>query len=599
MGSLLQNTIFGRTKNSFISTWRTSNTSTGSSTSNQIRLPLLAVGSYNFTIDWGDGTSNNITVWNQAQTTHTYTAAGDYVIKITGVCKGWQFNNTGDRLKILSVSNWGKFNPGDVVAHFYGCANLTLDSVKDVLDLTGVKTFVNSFRGCSSISSIARVNEWNTSAVTTMASCFNSSSFNSDISNWDVSKVTDFSAMFMSSAFNQPLNTWNTISATSFANMFQNQFNQNIGNWNVSNCSNFSQMFNFNSAFNNGGSPDINNWNLKTTGTVLLSGTFTAATSFNQPIGNWNTAAVSSTNDLFSNATTFNQPIGNWNMSNNTNMSNMFIAASSFNQNIGSWNVSKVVNFSSMFGGATSFNNGGSPNINNWILNSTSNIVMNSMFSNAKNFNQPIGNWNTVQVTRTDAMFSGASLFDQNLSNWNMSNNANLSSMFQNATSFNNGGSPEINNWTLKTTGTLAINSMFSTALVFNQPIGSWNISVVSNLSAMFNGAVMFNKDLSNWDTTNITSMQNAFFGATAFNQNIGSWNISNVTNFVGFMTGKTSTNFSATNLDAIYNGWSSRPVKPSISITFGTAKHTAAASASKAILTGTPNNWTITDGGI
>ena len=55
----------------------------------------------------------------------------------------------------------------------------------------------------------------------------------------------------------------------------------------------------------------------------------------------------------------------------------------------------------------------------------------------------------------------------------------------------------------------------------------------------------------------------------------------------------------SATNLDAIYNGWSSRPVKPNLSINFGTAKYTSASSAGKAILTTSPNNWTCTDGGL
>ena len=89
------------------------------------------------------------------------------------------------------------------------------------------------------------------------------------------------------------------------------------------------------------------------------------------------------------------------------------------------------------------------------------------------------------------------------------------------------------------------------------------------------------------------------FSEAILFNQPIGSWNISNVTNFTNFMSGKTTANFSAANLDAIYNGWSSRPVKTPITISFGTAKYTAAGAAGRAILTGAPNNWVITDGGI
>jgi hypothetical protein len=64
-------------------------------------------------------------------------------------------------------------------------------------------------------------------------------------------------------------------------------------------------------------------------------------------------------------------------------------------------------------------------------------------------------------------------------------------------------------------------------------------------------------------------------------------------------MAGKTSTTFSTTNLNAIYNGWSSRPVLASKTISFGSARYTSAASSGRAVLTGAPNNWVIADGGI
>jgi surface protein len=115
----------------------------------------------------------------------------------------------------------------------------------------------------------------------------------------------------------------------------------------------------------------------------------------------------------------------------------------------------------------------------------------------------------------------------------------------------------------------------------------------------MFNGATAFNQNIGIWNTSSATAMAGMLQNTTAFNQNIGAWNVSNVTLFTNFMLGKTAANFSATNLDAIYNGWSSRAVKPSITITFGTIKYTAASSAGRAILTGSPNLWTITDGGI
>lgn len=75
--------------NPFVSTWKTDNVSSGSSTATQVKLPLVSTGSYNFVVEWGDGTQNTITTWDQAQVTKTYAVAGTYQITIKGICKGW------------------------------------------------------------------------------------------------------------------------------------------------------------------------------------------------------------------------------------------------------------------------------------------------------------------------------------------------------------------------------------------------------------------------------------------------------------------------------------------------------------------------------
>jgi surface protein len=164
--------------------------------------------------------------------------------------------------------------------------------------------------------------------------------------------------------------------------------------------------------------------------------------------------------------------------------------------------------------------------------------------------------------------FSGCVNFNGAIGNWNVSNITSMSNMFNGASSF-------------------------------NQNIGSWNTGNLTNMNTMFNGASSFNQNIGSWNTSNVTNMQSMFANATSFNQDISDWNIANVTTFTNFMANKTNLNYSATNLDLIYNKWSLQSVQPNISISFGTIKYTAAGQSGKNVLTGAPNNWTITDGGI
>lgn len=193
----------------FISTWDTSNTSAGSSSSNQVTLPLTQFGTYIGTIDWGDTTTSPLLYSNR---THTYSSPGIYTITISSnLFSGFVFNNTGDRLKLLTITQWG-----GVFGNFRGCANLTLTTVSDTPDLSNIPNISSAFQGCTSITTINNVNLWNTSNVINMSSLFNgATSFNDNISSWDISNVTSMFGMLLNTSLSTAnydllLNGWST-----------------------------------------------------------------------------------------------------------------------------------------------------------------------------------------------------------------------------------------------------------------------------------------------------------------------------------------------------------------------------------------------------
>jgi surface protein len=264
-----------------------------------LELPYEPSGTYSGTIDWGDGSTSANTYANRF---HTYSTVGTFTITITGTIIGWCINyliQTTD--EIISVLQWGSLRLGNSGNYFAGCVNLDLSSVNDVLNLTGTNDLTQMFIGCSSITTINNIN------------------------NWDVSNVTNMGYMFGSCY----------------------SFNDDIGNWDVSNVVNMEQMFN-GSSFNNGGSSSINNWNVS--GVTNMEGMFIGSL-FNQPISGWNVSNVQIMGTMFSNAP-FNQPIGNWDVSNVLFMAGMF-GGGLFNQDIGNWNISGVTDFFMFMNGKT------------------------------------------------------------------------------------------------------------------------------------------------------------------------------------------------------------------------------------------------------
>ena len=82
---------------------------------------------------------------------------------------------------------------------------------------------------------------------------------------------------------------------------------------------------------------------------------------------------------------------------------------------------------------------------------------------------------------------------------------------------------------------------MFLGAAAFNQPIGAWTTSSVTDMKEMFCYAAAFNQPIGDWDTSSVTTMCWMFRGATAFNQPIGDWDTSSVTDMRGMLYGASS----------------------------------------------------------
>ena len=227
--------------NQFVFTIDTENTSSGSSLNTQFMMPLVSGGSYNATVNWGDGSSDTITSYNQQEVTHTYSSAGQYEISIEGTLQGWQFNNAGDRLKMLDIKQWGVLNLSTNAA-FYGCTNLDA-SATDAPTVSST-SFYSMFRNCTNFN--GALGNWDISTVTNLQETFwNATTFNKSINSWDVSNCTTFSRMFRNaSTFDQDLNSWDT---SNIENMFETfrectQFNGDIYSWDTSTVENMERM---------------------------------------------------------------------------------------------------------------------------------------------------------------------------------------------------------------------------------------------------------------------------------------------------------------------------------------------------------------------
>ena len=245
----------------FITTWKTT------SANESITIPVNTSESYDYTVNWGDGSTSQNQIGNAS---HTYATAGTHKVSITGNFPAIYFYGSSDYDKIISIDQWGTNIWHTMEGAFTYCSSLE-GNAPDTPDL---------------------------SEVLSTNQMFARSSFNQDIGGWDVSNVRMMIGMFENNYY----------------------FNQNLDSWNVSNVKYMSFMFS--SAYNFNG--NIGSWNV---GSVLSMGyMFWEAQSFNQDIGGWDVHNVTDMSKMFSSifGSPFDQDLGDWDVSQVTTMSNMF-----------------------------------------------------------------------------------------------------------------------------------------------------------------------------------------------------------------------------------------------------------------------------------
>jgi len=193
----------------------------GTSTSTQFTMPTVSGGSYDCFVEWKSTEGSRITTYDDAAWTHEFTSSSTYTVSIYGTISGIKFNNGGDRLKFLLISQWGTFIPADQNSIFYGCSNLTITAT-DVFDLSTTTNLHGLFRDCSSITTIPSIESWDTSGLINIFNLFNgATNFNDDVSGWDISSATSLASMFKNaSSFDQDLGSWDVTSITNASNMF-------------------------------------------------------------------------------------------------------------------------------------------------------------------------------------------------------------------------------------------------------------------------------------------------------------------------------------------------------------------------------------------
>ena len=610
-------------------------------------LPLDSSSTINSTVDWGDLSSDTITSFDQAESTHTYATAGTYTVNMPGTVNGFAFNNGGDKLLIRDISRWGVFNWSRKSA-FYGCTGLTVSALDSPLITTD--EWFAEFGGCAALTDVPSIGEWDVTSLRIVQYMFyqapNVTSI--DVSAWDVSNITSFSNMF------------NTL-VTEIGNLTSIG---DISGWDVSSGTGFQNMFRGVGLT----SIDISGWDLRgtTSGDIFSSGVFSSCISL-QNITARNVLLGDKINYMFQLTESLQSlDVTGTDFSSVTNTRYAFagcgldtIDVSGFGfgaledvfymfQNMISTTTVNMSNitFASGADAQAMFSVFGSNGNDTGNRSSLTSIICENVDASAANISLAymfyrcvsltsldVSTWNTSGVVNMQAMFYdtrgltsaivGLNSFDTsnvtnfnfamgqeaqasggpfgggfvyNLSNWRLTSATNVTEMFKNNRMIS---SIDVSNWNVGSV--TSFNSTFETLdyCTTISGLNTWDVSSALDFTQMFqNHKLNSGINISGWNMSSATNVTQMLYDCDQFDENLAAWDINQVTTgFDTFM--EQSTGFSTANYDATLIGWDAQiPVAYNGTLDFGGSVYTLGGAAATAHANLITDVGAISDGG-
>lgn len=583
----------------------------GTTQANEVfALSCRNVGVFDAEINWGDGNFSTVTAYNDTNLSHTYSVAGDYIVRITGIFPSISFNRSVSGDKVKEVLQLGDVGWQDFYDGFEGCDNLTsfktgitdtsavtttafmfdLCSSLETIDLTGfdasnITSFDYMFRSCTSLTSLD-LSGFNTSSLQSLRNTFNGCSAltSLDVSNFDTSKVTRMESMFngCSSLTSLDVSSFDTSNVTNMGSMFgacTSLTSLDLSNFNTSNVEYMNSMF---YGTTNLASVDLSSFD---TSKVTNMGAM-----FSQAVGDYINHALLSLD------------LSSFDTSSVTNFGQMFYRCANI-QTITIDNTKFLTSsvtgggFSQMFNQCFDLT---AIDVSNFDTSGATSITW--MFGNCSSLTSlDLSHFNTSNVTEAYQTFIGcSSLTSLNISNWDVSNLVNMENIFGNCSSLT---TLDVSSW--NTASATNMTSVFhGCSSLTSVDVSGWNTSNVTTMNNMFNTCSSLTSvgDLSNWNTSNVTNMQRTFFACPVLeNLVLNTWDVSSLTGINAGERFLEGSNLALTTAeyDATLAAWAAQTLQSGIQFWFGDAQYTigSAAETARNTLTNT-YSWSIFDGG-